>query len=90
MLDRLIVNDPDTIVTNWFFTEIGGYSVFHETWTWEAVQGCSLVFFTRRIEELDDEALTEVCAKFPYFDRTSSFTIRRERFLTYVNFNFSF
>lgn len=90
MIKSFNSSDPDTVVTNWFYLQLGQYLVLHESWKWEAVKGNTLQFFSRQVDDLDDDALISVCSLFPYFDPDTPITIKRGMDLTYVNFNFSY
>lgn len=84
-----IPKDGDTRSLGEGETKLNGFNVKLELWSWDGIQGSSLIFKTSEIKHLHDEEIIEMVKSSAYCKDNSQTTITKaDSDLTFVNFNF--
>ena len=84
-----IPKDEDTRILGEGETKLNGFNIKFEIWSWDGIQGNSLIFKTSEIKHLEDEEIIEMVKSSDYCNNNSQTTITKaDSDLTFVNFNF--
>ncbi len=84
-------SDPDTKIISRNPIKIQNYDALHEVWFWDGIKGESIIFVAKDVEELSEEAITELISSNVQDIKLSDITISKANSeFTFVNFNFEY
>ena len=83
-----VPNDDDTTMKLSVTANLEPYEVLYQAWSWDGIDGESIIFHSDDIAALSDDALCALVSESPLVDRTISMTVKRTEKFTFVNFNF--
>ncbi len=61
-----------------------------ELWSWDGIQGSSVIFLAEDVSDLDDEELVEKASLDLKALKTEQYTIKRKENYVYINFGFKY
>lgn len=81
--------ESDTKVMYQKVSKLGGYDVYYEIWSWDAIHGGSIIFANDDVSGISDQELENLVRNSGLIKKKSDITlIRLDSGFTFINFNF--
>jgi hypothetical protein len=88
LLNRPIEEDTTIQMEHIVDLPILGTKALMELWSWDGIQGSSVIFLEKDVEHLSDEELIAKASEDLSALKEGEYTIKRVKDYVYINFNF--